>query len=312
MSALKTQTRKIAIAVVALSLSGGLHAAGLFQFAPPSDIALQGGEAHAVPELGNSFADMAQGAATPVAPPDTVPPAATPTPLSRPVSEAAPVPRPEAMQAPLTEAPPPVVDPELAALAPVAPALRPAQVLAETLSPVPDEVPDVPEVAETAPQHPSTRPQARPERSAPQQAERRPEPQPQQRTQAPAQPAGNADQNATRGANTGKQGASSAAAQSQQPTAQGDGGAAASATYGRAVLTQINRTRKQRAPSRGRTVVAFSIAQSGGLASVQVVQSSGSPALDQVALDHIRRAAPFPPPPSGAQRQFSFEFVGRS
>lgn len=309
MSALKVQIRKIAIAAMALTLSGGLHAAGLFQFAPPADIALQGGEAQSVPELGNSFADMAQGEAMPVAPPATVPPAATATPLSSPVSEAAPAPRPEAVQVPLTEAPPPVADPELAALAPVAPAERPAREPAETLTPVPDEVP---EVAQTAPQHPSTRPQARPERPAPQQAQRRTDPKPQQRTQAPAQPAGNADQNATRGANTGQQGASSAAAQSQRPAAQGDGGAAASATYGRAVLTKINRTRKQRAPSRGRTVVAFSIAESGGLAAVQVVQSSGSPALDQVALDHIRRAAPFPPPPSGAQRQFSFEFVGRS
>ncbi|MFU8862664.1 MAG: TonB family protein [Rhodobacterales bacterium] len=306
MSVLKTQARKIAIAGMALTLSGGLHAAGLFQFAPPSDIALQGGEAQSVPALGNSFADMAQDAAMPVTPPDTIPPAATATPLSSPVSEAAPAPRPDATQVLLTEAPPPVADPELAALAPVAPAERPAREPAETLTPIPDEVP---EVAQTAPQHPSTRPQARPARPAPQ---RRPEPQPQQRTQAPVQPAGNADQNATRGANTGQQGASTAAAQGQRPAAQGDGGAAASATYGRAVLTQINRTRKQRAPSRGRTVVAFSIAESGGLASVQVVQSSGSPALDQVALDHIRRASPFPPPPSGAQRQFSFEFVGRS
>ena len=312
MSNLKRQARKIVIAAMALSVSGGLHAAGFLQFAPAADIALQGGEAQSVPELGNSFADMAQGAAMPVAPPATVPPAATATPLSSPVSEAAPAPRPEAMQVPLAEAPPPVDDPELAALAPVAPAQRPAEVPAETLTPVPDEVPEVTERTQTAPQHPSTRPQARPERPAPQQAQSKPDPKPQQRTQAPAQPAGNADQNATRGANTGQQGASSAAAQAQRPAAQGDGGAAASATYGRTVLTQINRTRKQRAPARGRTVVAFSIAQSGGLASVQVVQSSGSPALDQVALDHIRRAAPFPPPPSGAQRQFSFEFVGRS
>lgn len=285
MSVFKTQTRKIAIAVVALSLSGGLHAAGLFQFAPPADIALQGGEAHSVPDLGNSFADMAQGAAMPVAPPDTFAPAATATPLSSPVTEAASVPRPEVTQAPLTEALPPVPD-------------------------------SVPETAEAAPVHPSTRPQARPDRpapqQAPQQAQRRPDPKPQQRTQAPAATAGNADQNATRGAQTGQQGAPSAAAQSQRPVAQGDGGAAASASYGRAVLTQINRTRKQRAPTRGRTVVTFTIAPGGALASVQVVRSSGSPALDRVALDHIRRAAPFPAPPPSAQRHFSFEFVGRS
>ena len=64
--------------------------------------------------------------------------------------------------------------------------------------------------------------------------------------------------------------------------------------------------------ARGRTVVAFSISDAGALASVKVLQSSGSTDLDQVAVDHIRRAAPFPKPPSGARRQFSFEFVGRS
>ncbi len=319
MSAFKAQTRKTAIAVVALILSGGLHAAGLFQFAPPADIALQGGEAQSVPDLGNSFADMAQGAAMPAAPPATVPPAATVTPLSSPVTKAAPVPRPEAVQVPLAYAPPPVADPELAALAPIKFAQRPLQDPAEALPPVPDDPPETAEAAETAevaPVHPSTRPQARPDRpapqQAPQQAQAKPDPKPQQRTQAPAQVAGNADQNATRGAQTGEQGASNAAAQSQRPAAQGDGGAAASASYGRAVLAQINRTRKQRAPARGRTVVAFTIAQGGALGSVQVLRSSGSPALDRVALDHIRRAAPFPAPPPSAPRHFSFEFVGRS
>lgn len=299
------RTRNIAISAVALTLSGGLHAAGFFQFMLPSDIALQGGKAQSVPELGNSFADMAQGAAMPVAPPVTVPPAAAAAPLRSRLTETAPAPRLEAMQVPLIKALPPVPDPDLAALASVEPAQRAPREPAEILAPVP-------EATVSAPAHSGTRPQARPQRPALQQAQRKPEPKPQPRTQAPAQPAGNADQNATRGANTGQQGASSAAAQSQRLAAQGDGGAAKSASYGRAVLTQINRTRKQRAPSRGRTVVAFTIAEGGGLAAVQVVQSSGSPALDQVALDHIRRAAPFPPPPTGAQRQFSFEFVGRS
>ncbi|TVP69897.1 MAG: energy transducer TonB [Rhodobacteraceae bacterium] len=58
-------------------------------------------------------------------------------------------------------------------------------------------------------------------------------------------------------------------------------------------------------------MVAFSVGSNGGLASVSVAQSSGHAGLDQTALDHIRRAAPFPPPPAGAQCQFSFEFVGR-
>jgi protein TonB len=33
--------------------------------------------------------------------------------------------------------------------------------------------------------------------------------------------------------------------------------------------------------------------------------------LDKIALDHIRRAAPFPAPPEGADRTYSTEFVGK-
>jgi protein TonB len=77
------------------------------------------------------------------------------------------------------------------------------------------------------------------------------------------------------------------------------------------VLRKIQRVRQVRSPARGRVVVAFSIAPSGALASVSVSRSSGHAALDRVALEHIQRAAPFSPPPQGAQRQFNFEFVGR-
>jgi protein TonB len=252
-----TRLHQFTVAALALTLSGGLHAAGFIGLIPQTDVALQGGTADTLPSLGDSFADMAQGAAVAAPPPAT----------ARPV--------------PMAQALPAVKTSQTAALSPVTPT--------ETLSPEP-------ETATAAPDK-SLRPHPRPDRPAPQMA---------------TQPQGNADRNATRGTATGQDTATAASAPARQATAQGDGGAAASASYGRAVLTQISRTRKARAPSRGRTVVAFSISDAGALASVQVLQSSGSPDLDRVALDHIRRAAPFPKPPSGAQRQFSFEFVGRS
>jgi protein TonB len=297
--------RKIAVAALALTVSGGLHAAGFVRFVPSNDIALQGGQVQSAPELGDSFVDMAQGAAMPVSLPAEPLQrvaaehltSAQETPLSTPVTEAAPMAQPEAMPVPQAEALLPVPDPEIAAIAPAAPQQPDTSARPETVAPV----------AEAAPQPSATRPKARPVPRVAQPAERaKPKP------QAPAQAAGNADRNATRGTNSGQEGAKAAAAQAARPAAQGDGGAAASASYGRAVLSQINRTRKQRAPSRGRTVVGFSISEGGGLAAVRVIRSSGSPDLDQVALDHIRRAAPFPKPPAGAQRQFSFEFVGRS
>lgn len=252
-----TRIHQFTVAALALTLSGGLHAAGFIGLSPQTDVALQGGTADTLPSLGDSFADMAQGAAVAAPPPDT----------ARPV--------------PLVQALPAVKTSQMAALSPVTPP--------ETLTPAP-------ETASAAPDQ-SLRPHPRPDRPAPQVA---------------TQQQGNADRNATRGTATGQDTATTATAPARQATAQGDGGAATSASYGRAVLTQISRTRKARAPSRGRTLVAFSISDAGALASVQVLQSSGSPDLDRVALDHIRRAAPFPKPPAGARRQFSFEFVGRS
>ncbi|OZB18165.1 MAG: hypothetical protein B7X55_05325 [Rhodobacterales bacterium 34-62-10] len=285
-----TRLRQSAIAAIALTLSGALHAAGFLQLTPDTDVALQGGTSAALPTLGDSFADRAQGAAFAAPPPQTIAPQ-TITPqttgqATAPVAQAAPVPPVQASPVPLADAAPAVDAPQMAALSPVTPP--------ETLTPAS-------ETATTAPAQ-SLRPHPRPDRPAPQKITRRADPAPQ----------GNADRNATRGTTTGQDTAKTAAAPSRQASAQGDGGTAASASYGRAVLTQISRTRKARAPSRGRTVVAFSISDAGALASVQVLQSSGSPDLDRVALDHIRRAAPFPKPPSGARRQFSFEFVGRS
>jgi protein TonB len=256
--------------------------------------------------LGDSFADMAQGAAFAAPPPDTARLETTAETLPA-VKQTAPVPPVQATPAPITEALPAVNDPQMAALSPVATPTAATRVTPpETLTPAP-------EITTAAPVQ-SLRPNLRPDRPAPQVATRRaaPEPAPAQQTRATPQPQGNADRNASRGTNTGQEIDKAATAPARQATAQGDGGAAASASYGRAVLTQISRTSKARAPSRGRTVVAFSISDAGALASVKVLQSSGSPDLDRVALDHIRRAAPFPKPPAGARRQFSFEFVGRS
>ena len=280
-----TRLHHIASAAFALTLSGGLHAAGVIGLTPQTDVTLQGGTAETLPTLGDSFADMAQGAAVAAPSPQTARSETTAKTIPA-VTQTGPVPPVQAAPVPLAHVLPAVNSPQMAAVSPVTP---------------PDTLTPASETARAAPNH------AAPNHAAPDQSLRpqsRPNPAPQ----------GNADRNATRGTATGQDTAKAApaAAPARQSTTQGDGGAAASASYGRAVLTQISRTRKARAPSRGRTVVGFSISDAGSLASVQVLHSSGSPDLDRVALDHIRRAAPFPKPPSGAQRQFSFEFLGRS
>jgi len=53
---------------------------------------------------------------------------------------------------------------------------------------------------------------------------------------------------------------------------------------------------------RGIAEVGFVVSSGGGVGSIQVVTSSGSPILDKAALEAVRRAAPFPPIPAEAGR----------
>ncbi|MFN4098856.1 MAG: energy transducer TonB [Pararhodobacter sp.] len=124
------------------------------------------------------------------------------------------------------------------------------------------------------------------------------------------QAAGNSDQNARRGSTEGSSGAAAQSAARTAAQAQAPGNADVS-NYPGEVMRRIQRVRQARVNARGSSVVAFTIADGGGLASATLARASGNAALDSAALDHIRRAAPFPAPPPGAQRRFSFEFVGR-
>ena len=56
---------------------------------------------------------------------------------------------------------------------------------------------------------------------------------------------------------------------------------------------------------RGHVMVSFTLDDSGGIGDLRVAQSSGTAAVDAAALDMVREAAPFPPPPPGGQRSFS-------
>jgi periplasmic protein TonB len=101
------------------------------------------------------------------------------------------------------------------------------------------------------------------------------------------------------------------AASAPSSGAKAKGGELSPAAYAKAVLKKVRATRKKSGAGKGTVVVGFAIDPSGGLASVQVLKSSGSATLDAVALDHIRRSAPFPVPPAGAKGGYSFEFVGK-
>jgi len=68
--------------------------------------------------------------------------------------------------------------------------------------------------------------------------------------------------------------------------------------YARHVALALSRS-KPKAPGRfGTVLVKFTIAADGGLASAEIVRSSGSPRLDDTALEAVRRTK-FPAPPQG-------------
>ncbi|MGB9188132.1 MAG: TonB family protein, partial [Methylovirgula sp.] len=56
--------------------------------------------------------------------------------------------------------------------------------------------------------------------------------------------------------------------------------------------------------ARGSSVITFALDDKGQVLSVELVQPSGDAALDAESIAMVRRAAPFPPPPPGAQKEF--------
>ena len=237
-------------------------------------------------------------AVLPSAPPDVAAMTAPEAPVA-PQAEAPPV----LAQNTLNDAPhtpvPPV--PSLATM-PQLPIADQPPVMAATVPPPPS--PQVAEAPSALAQSP--RPVARPDRPA----ERRPQPERQQAEAAPppATEPEPAPQETARAAPAQLAGSNQAARPAQERRVAGGQEAA---RYGDRVMRQIAKQRRQKAPERGVVTVGFEIGADGGLRRVAVVSSSGSSALDEVAVAHIRRAAPFPPPPEGAVTRFAFEFVGR-
>lgn len=203
--------------------------------------------------------------------------------------------------------------------APDRPAATPAlPELPQDLAASTDAPPPAPKPAEYAEaEEPETKPVEEPDSDVAPKVSKKPKPKPEAKPKPEEKPKPKADTPPEDKPKTKTTKPASAAAASGAPApkaaaAESAGsGSKAAANYGSSVMKKIRKTKKQRAPAKGTVVVAFAISADGGLSSVKVLQSSGSPDLDQVALDHIRRSAPFPPPPAGADRNFSFEFVGK-
>lgn len=78
--------------------------------------------------------------------------------------------------------------------------------------------------------------------------------------------------------------------------------------YAGRVLVHLNRAAPVPVSGRGFARVFIEINPDGTLAQVDIIDSSGSPAINRAARAQIQGAAPFPPPPQGASRRLSFVY----
>ena len=338
-----------AMAAGALILSAGLHVGAPVFNSGRTEVDIEGGAPPAVARLGNSFADMVTGTATPVPAAE-----ATPTPevntapnSQRPdgAQQTAPFAKPhtstQAKRTTSTEAASPARQPaskqtlSLAAAAPSPETTQPARAADQPQQPV--ETPKVTRSEPRAPTPPtdavpadivlaalpqndtgvtvSRRPAARPNDlevpARPTKPAAKPKDKPVRKAQPKAAPAGNSERTASRGSATGSEAAEAVRASKNPTTGSKRSGNAAVSNYPGQVMRRISRVKRPRVGTKGTALVAFSITASGGLGSARVARSSGSAQLDQAALQVVRRAAPFPRPPQGARRSFSVQIKGR-
>lgn len=113
-------------------------------------------------------------------------------------------------------------------------------------------------------------------------------------------------QSQVKGKADGVENAKAATASGQGKVSSAEGNASFDNYKGK-VRTKVNR--KHRYPSQARrqgitgtATVSFVVSADGGLSGLRLAGSSGSPILDQAALETVRRAAPFPPIPADAGR----------
>jgi protein TonB len=311
--------RKLRIPL-ALAASLGVHfVAAMVTTSPAPDVRQEGGATAEIAALGASFEDLMAGAhpALP-AEPDShaapTPQASKPveTPVARksePAETTQPTPPParagnapalSATQSPVAA----VVAPSRTVPAATATVSRPALApshATETIEAEPEERPvPVPMARPRQPQDARNLAKARETQTKKIAKKANPAP----KKQVASVPRGNADRNARTGNTSGKASSKAKLGGTKSGGKAKKSGDARASNYPGKVYAKIRRTRQKRAGGRGVAKIRFSISSGGGLASIRVAASSGSGSVDQVALDHIRRAAPFPPPPSGAQRQF--------
>lgn len=322
----------LTLQTIALLASVAIHLGATVAFMNRTpDIQIAGGGPISVSMVGNAFEDaelIGQEASEPV---ETTPVEPVETTPAEPVESAeqpvtpqqAPVETSEAELAPTPEAPveeispstdgivvaeePAPVEPEPSEIveqetAPVEPEPLEAENAAEetpvesaeTIEPLPDPIPNAP----IPTPRPAYTPPPPPRQVAEQPPRQAPPPQGNQGQQQAQQRQGTANGQAQSGAAT--QG-SQASAREQAA------GNAAVSNYPGQVVTRLRRALRYPAAARrdrltGEVHVSFTVSAGGGVSGISVVRSSGSPVLDQAAIETVQRAAPFPQIPQAAAR----------
>lgn len=122
---------------------------------------------------------------------------------------------------------------------------------------------------------------------------------------------GNAKRQATAGASNGKKTASATVAGNRKSGKPTQGANAAINNYPGLVSRKIDRQKRPKVATKAAAIVSFTIAASGAIAKISIVKSSGSTKFDKSAVVLVRRASPFPKPPSGAKRSYNVKVKGR-
>lgn len=300
-------------AVVALLASSLLHLAATAispEFVP--DVQIEGSDSELTAALGSNFADLVK-AGDRLDPVETEHSAiATPTPQTQPIQPViAPLvaQSPETPTSPSTASPPaykiepariesliaPSAAENLAPVEPTLAAIQPRTEPREQLEPKPSEAKTEPvKPAETVTPVPKPKPAAKPDqKKAP----------PRKKSSAGSESSKSQISNKA-GAQDGKVTARAASSGKNKSTKSTESGNAAASNYPGKVYAKIARTRQRNSGGSGVAHVGFSVSASGQAVGISVSRSSGNARVDSAALAHVKRAAPFPKPPSGAQTRF--------
>ncbi len=273
--------------------------AGATQLFEPNEKPLEqelvaGGEAMEVAVLGNAFEEtvLAGDPTEAIEPEELEPEPVEPEPVE--VAEISPVPSEVTAETP-TDIVPTEADVILPAEEIVAATAEQPEITA-TVAPVetvvPEEKPDIKPEPEKKPE-----PKKEPDKEKP---KKKP-------VRKKAGDAGKQVETVTKGQADGVEGAVATASTGKKgKVAQAFGNAAESNYTGKVRLKVQRHFRYPKSADRaglgGTVTVRFSVSAGGGVSGVRIVRGSGSPVLDEAALNAVRNAEPFPKIPEGANR----------